>query len=254
MKVFFDTEFTGLHKNTTLISIGCVDEVGRTFYAELNDYDKSQCDDWIQRNVIQNLINDSNKISTKGNDWFVIGDKEYVAVAFSNWLKPYNNVQFVSDVCHYDMVLLIDLFGTAFDLPKGVSASCHDINQDIASYYGVSEAKAFDLSRENISDIIQGDKHNALYDARVIRSIYAKMNNVKFLNTPQSYLLDKKISDCNLSIRVKNICRQNGLETVKDVCRLHKVDWFKLRNSGKKSLCEIDDFLKDNGLDWGMNM
>lgn len=41
MNIFFDTEFTGLHKNTTLISIGCVDENGRTFYAELTDYDES---------------------------------------------------------------------------------------------------------------------------------------------------------------------------------------------------------------------
>lgn len=254
MKIFFDTEFTGLHKNTTLISIGCVDEVGRTFYAELNDYDKSQCDDWIQRNVIKNLINDSNKITTKGNDWFVIGDKEYVAVALSNWLKPYNDVQFVSDVCHYDMVLLIDLFGTAFDLPKGVSASCHDINQDIASYYGISEAKAFDLSRENISDIIQGDKHNALYDAKVIRSIYAKMNNVVFLNATQSELLDKKIDELNLSIRTKNFCKANGLNTVRDICRIEKTDWLKFRNSGIKSLSEIYNFLKDNGLDLGMNM
>ena len=40
MKVFFDTEFTGLHRNTTLISIGLVSEDGRTFYAEFNDYDR----------------------------------------------------------------------------------------------------------------------------------------------------------------------------------------------------------------------
>ena len=45
MKIFFDTEFTGLHKNTTLISIGCIDEAGRTFYAEFIDYDRSQYDE-----------------------------------------------------------------------------------------------------------------------------------------------------------------------------------------------------------------
>ena len=45
MKIFFDTEFTGLHKGTELISIGMVDEVGRTFYAEFNDYDKNQIED-----------------------------------------------------------------------------------------------------------------------------------------------------------------------------------------------------------------
>ena len=37
MKIFFDTEFTGLHKNTTLISIGLVAENGKKFYAEFND-------------------------------------------------------------------------------------------------------------------------------------------------------------------------------------------------------------------------
>ena len=58
MKIFLDTEFTGLHKNTSLISLGMVDERGRTFYAEFTDYDESQCDDWIQKNVINNLIND----------------------------------------------------------------------------------------------------------------------------------------------------------------------------------------------------
>lgn len=28
MKIFFDTEFTGLHKDTTLISIGLISELG----------------------------------------------------------------------------------------------------------------------------------------------------------------------------------------------------------------------------------
>ncbi len=36
-KVFFDTEFTGLRQQTTLISIGLVAETGETFYAELTE-------------------------------------------------------------------------------------------------------------------------------------------------------------------------------------------------------------------------
>ena len=55
MKIFFDTEFTGLHQKTTLISIGLISEDGSTFYAEFTDYDKSQIDDWIEKNVIANL-------------------------------------------------------------------------------------------------------------------------------------------------------------------------------------------------------
>lgn len=38
MKIFFDTEFTGLQQNTSLISIGLVTEDDRSFYAELVDY------------------------------------------------------------------------------------------------------------------------------------------------------------------------------------------------------------------------
>ena len=55
MKVFFDTEFTGLHKDTSLISIGLISEDRRCFYAELTDYDEKQCDDWIRENVIKHL-------------------------------------------------------------------------------------------------------------------------------------------------------------------------------------------------------
>ena len=182
MKIFFDTEFTGLHKNTTLISIGCVAEDGKTFYAECTDYDDAQCGDWIMKNVIAHLEYGREKCGSndgKGN-MRISGTKSEVRDYLSAWLSEYNDVQFISDVCHYDMVLLIDLFGSAFDLPKGVSASCHDINQDIASHYGCSEAEAFDKSREGILadyDIaFNGDKHNALYDAKVIKALYNIVN------------------------------------------------------------------------------
>lgn len=56
MRLFMDTEFTGLHKHAHLISIGIVSEDGRTFYAEFNDYPESQVDEWIRKNVIENLI------------------------------------------------------------------------------------------------------------------------------------------------------------------------------------------------------
>lgn len=55
MKVFLDTEFTGLHQNTTLISLGMVTEHNESFYAEFTDYDKIQVDEWVQEHVIDNL-------------------------------------------------------------------------------------------------------------------------------------------------------------------------------------------------------
>lgn len=187
MKIFFDTEFTGLHKNTSLISLGLVDEDGRAFYAEFKDYDKSQINDWLSDNVIKHLkYKGTDSISSAGwvkkeNCMTVYGNKEFVAKHLKVWLSKYKKVQLVSDVCHYDMVLFIDLFGTAFDLPSNVSPSCHDINQDIADYMDITEKEAFDINREKflgcyISDI-KGKKHNALYDAKVIKGIYNKIKN-----------------------------------------------------------------------------
>lgn len=115
-----------------------------------------------------------------------VGNKCEVAKALHIWLKQFDQVELVSDVCHYDMVLLIDLFGTAFNLPDNVSASCYDINQDIARYYKISQSEAFDKSREEIlwdrwkDGSVSGDKHNALHDAKVIRELYQILNNIDF--------------------------------------------------------------------------
>ena len=113
------------------------------------------------------------------------GEIFYIIPFLQIWLKQFDTIQFVSDVCHYDFVLLIDLLtngGTALDLPENISAVCHDLNMDIARHYHVSDREAFDMSREQImndlcgpEDVATGDKHNSLYDAEVIRAIYEEI-------------------------------------------------------------------------------
>ena len=199
--VYFDTEFTGLRKDCDLISIGLVNHEGSTFYAELNDYNETKCDNWIDENVYPNL---SYPDTVKDNGvWTITGNRQEVREMLLEWLKTYvpgdRIVQFVSDVSHYDFVLLVDLLTdgkTALDLPKNISPCCLDINQDIATsmYRIVPEGKteeefnrnfvpiaeAFKISREEISQdykdsIGEVKKHNALYDAKVIRAIHRNM-------------------------------------------------------------------------------
>jgi len=67
---------------------------------------------------------------------------------------------------------------------------------------------------------------------------------------PKADIKAKRIKDCNVSTRTRNICMFGGIETLGDLCRLRKTDWLKFRNSGKKSLAEVDNLLHDNGLDW----
>lgn len=192
IKLFFDTEFTGLKKDTTLISIGIVAEDGRWFYAEFTDYDRKSCDDWIQENVIQNLIS-KGKI-TKNLVQTAVGNAIYsvqmcdttdnIRKELTTWLESFgeHELQFISDVSHYDFVLLLDIFGGAFSLPKNVSPACHDINQDLARRFNMTEKEAFDLNRENVvsnfsSKMPDGKKHNSLFDARVIKLLYEICNH-----------------------------------------------------------------------------
>lgn len=67
MKVFLDTEFiAGFHKPLfgrrrhfiDLISIGLVDDAGRTYYAVSKDFDPADADDWVKENVLAPLVTD----------------------------------------------------------------------------------------------------------------------------------------------------------------------------------------------------
>lgn len=173
MKIFFDTEFTGLHKDTTLISVGLVSLTGECFYGGLLDYDRSQVDEWIQENVIKHMF-----LEKIDGVTCCYGDKKEISEKLNEWLAQFDTVEWYSDVCHYDFVLLIDLlYGHALNIPYGKhGCSCHDINQDIARHYWISESEAFDKSREKILEDfltkVDGVKHNALYDAHVIKEIY----------------------------------------------------------------------------------
>lgn len=183
-KLFFDTEFSGMLKDTTLISIGVVDEDGRSFYAEFGDFNDRQVDEWILANVVEKLRFHGKDgkgwctCSTNGNATEVYGNKVFITECLEEWLQEYaeDGVQFVSDVCHYDFVLLIDLWGHAFSLPKFVNPVCHDINQDIAKFLGVSEEDAFAASRVVLAGM-EGkvDEHNALGDAMVIRALHEEL-------------------------------------------------------------------------------
>ena len=185
MKIFFDTEFTGLHQNTTLISLGCVDENGYYFYAEFNDYDKNQVDDWIRNNVIKNLEFKNNSVKTKnynetdyntGNSK-MIGNKNFIKSYFLSWISDYDEIEFWSDCLAYDWVLLCDLIsGSGLNLPENINY----IPFDICTLFKIKNIDS-DINREEfikdrIKNIpIQESKHNALWDSYVIKECYEKL-------------------------------------------------------------------------------
>lgn len=81
MEIFLDSEFTGLHQNTTLISLGLISKNNKTFYAEFVDYGRLQLNTWINKNIINNL-----KFNTRPKDQ----DYYYVATRDKNNNIPNN--------------------------------------------------------------------------------------------------------------------------------------------------------------------
>lgn len=170
MRIFFDTEFTGLHKGTSLISIGLISEDGKTFYAEFTDYDETQIDKWLQENVIANLCLETGDNHPKTySNCNIKETASYIADELREWLSQFDSVEMWSDCLAYDWVLFNDIFGHAFNIPPNV----YYIPFDICTLFKIKGIDP-DISREGFAGI-EGQKHNALHDAKVIKACYEKL-------------------------------------------------------------------------------
>lgn len=182
--LFFDCEFTGLHQRTTLISIGIVAESGEKFYAETNDYDESQVDEWIFEHVIDRLWCQK-YIDPPDDVTYVLGRTETVGKRVHEWLEQFDLVQMWGDVLGYDWMLFCELFGGAHNLPANVSYIPFDLATKFKEY-GIDP----DVDRVAFSGMQDGVRHNALFDAMVIQACHDRLS----LFVPEvSYLYDSSI-------------------------------------------------------------
>jgi hypothetical protein len=190
-RIYYDSEFTGLHRGSTLISIALVSETGNYFYAEFNDYAKDQVNDWIQKHVIDNLIYDKDCLinnhpainrDTSLNQFNVQirGSSDNIKKEVINWLKleasvlDTKQVQIYSDCYAYDWMLLVDLIaGNATEMPDYINYIpidlstvlwTNNIDPDISreEFSGISENDVtnFDISLPDVS----ASKHNCFFD------------------------------------------------------------------------------------------
>ena len=65
--------------------------------------------------------------------------------------------------------------------------------------------------------------------------------------------LDSRIVYFNISIRALNVLKSLNCYTLRDVIKLSPKEIFETRNCGKKTLAEIIECLKDEGLELGMD-
>jgi len=67
-------------------------------------------------------------------------------------------------------------------------------------------------------------------------------------------MLKSKLVDMDLSVRALNCLKAAEVETLGELVSYTKSDLLKFRNFGKKSLVELEDFIKSRGLEFGMDL
>lgn len=149
---FFDTEFNAMPKGRyDLISIGIVDETGREFYAESNEFDEAVLSPWVLEHVVPLLGPKEKRQSLaeirKGVEAFVLEEEEMAVF----WAK--NGSQ--------DWVLFMNhIFDGFATLPRHVQTWYHEL-------YQLATAKGKCIKGECKPYLPQQGEgaHNALADA-----------------------------------------------------------------------------------------
>ena len=174
--LFYDSEFTGLTQNSTLISLAFIDENDRSFYAEFTDYDANQVDAWIQRNVIAHCrwlgkepLPEAFTQQDGAQTW-CLGDRNQIQTALKQWLSGYKQVEVWADCLAYDWVLFCELFGGSLHLPAPLSYMPLDL---VTLFHLKGYAK--DKPRLPFCDMENVTQHNALDDAKIARACYRKL-------------------------------------------------------------------------------
>lgn len=208
LKVFYDSEFTGLSKDTSLISVGFVTEnlndegKSKAFYGEFTDYNESQINPWLQENIIGNLFLDKTpdvrdeKMKPLIENWGITnlihtrGDSDKIRKDLKIWLSDISSesgkqVIIISDVLSYDWMLFVDLMATYTDGYPNLPKSVYYLPIDIASTLfecGIDP----DINREEFAQGIlrkgitsqESIKHNSLWDCLICKTVYKKLQRI----------------------------------------------------------------------------
>lgn len=185
-KLFVDFEFTGKKRATTPVSLGAVTEDGESqFYAEFTDFDESQVDAWLAEHVLR-LRTLQGKAEgyrrTTGGLTELKGTVPFVVASpggLADWIEGLGDgeLTFASFGLSYDHVLFIDLFLMAdVELPAFLRRYTFCVSTMLQVY-------GFDPNvvglKEQFANQSDTQKHNALFDAHVARSIYLKLSRQK---------------------------------------------------------------------------
>lgn len=157
MKVFFDTEFTGLTSDPRLLSIGMVAEDGQELYLELTDgWTDAMCAPWTRQHVLPRL-GTGERLSRREagrriGDWLAFLPVPPTLLGDTDW----------------DTILLTQLLEESV-LPKG------SFNVELLAFSSKEQAKSFEGAKQRYFERKQAVPHHALTDAHAFRSAWGSV-------------------------------------------------------------------------------
>lgn len=154
MKIFFDTEFTGLTSEPRLLSIGMVGEDGQELYIELTDgWTDAMCSPWVRVNVIP-MLGKGEQLS-----------RREAGRRIAAWLALQGTDPCLLGDTDYDTVLLTQLMDAC-----GVARNSHRI--ELLAFNSQGQAKLFEAEKRLYFENRHGNQHHALHDAHAFRAAW----------------------------------------------------------------------------------
>lgn len=134
-------------------------------------------------------------------------------------------------------------------------------------------ADNFELSRERVRQIVIKAIRKFNYAIEELVDLKLENNSLKeeIKNVKMQFIMQEgkkeeeqpedvppslfsiRLVNCNLPVRVLNVTKAADIDTIGDLVQYSKLDMIKFRNFGKKSLMQLDEFIHEMGLEWGMD-
>lgn len=134
-------------------------------------------------------------------------------------------------------------------------------------------AEEFELSRERVRQIVIKAIRKFNYAIEELADLKQENNSLKeeIKNVKMQLIMQEgekeeersedvpssvfsiRLVNCNLPVRVLNVTKAADIDTIGDLVQYSKFDMVKFRNFGKKSLVQLDEFIHEMGLEWGMD-
>ena len=134
--------------------------------------------------------------------------------------------------------------------------------EQTAIKYEISKVRVRQILN-NMKRRIIGDVHRLFYSYKIIDSKNEELTRENMalkraiikngitepkIHVSENSLFNKKLYEFDFSVIASNCLKAAGIVTVYDLISHSKMDLLKYRNFGKKSLTELEDFVRDNHL------